>query len=250
MVEQILFWIFALATCGAAIAVCISQNIVRMAFWLIISLGSTSGLFFLLGADFVGATQLLVYVGGTLVLLIFGVMLTASGPFIRIKTSPADGVVAAGVGAGFLALVLYTVVAVDWSQFAKWDKNSDNFLTRKEFPTRFDAGLFDSIDANADGRISRKEDDSYRASNAESLVENQYNLRQEGNTLRPIGLALLGLRPDKDLGKNTDSPGYLLRFEIVSVHLLVVLIGAAYLARAKRRVDSSNEPVSEAAPKE
>ncbi len=33
------------------------------------------------------------------------------------------------------------------------------------------------------------------------------------------------------------SSGYLLPFEIASVHLLVVLIGAAYLARAKRRVD-------------
>jgi NADH-quinone oxidoreductase subunit J len=35
------------------------------------------------------------------------------------------------------------------------------------------------------------------------------------------------------------SSGYLLPFEIVSVHLLVVLIGAAYLARTKRRVDSA-----------
>ncbi len=38
-------------------------------------------------------------------------------------------------------------------------------------------------------------------------------------------------------GKSLSS-GYLLPFEIVSVHLLVVLIGAAYLARAKRRVES------------
>jgi hypothetical protein len=49
-----------------------------------------------------------------------------------------------------------------------------------------------------------------------------------------LGLALIGVRAD-----TTDSSeglaGYLLPFEIVSVHLLVVLIGAAYLARAKRR---------------
>ena len=57
------------------------SNIVRMAFYLVLSLGATAGLFFLAGADFVGAMQLLIYVGGTLVLLVFGVMLTAQGPF-------------------------------------------------------------------------------------------------------------------------------------------------------------------------
>ena len=48
-----------------------------MAFYLVLSLAATAGLFFLAGADFVGAMQLMIYVGGTLVLLIFGVMLTA-----------------------------------------------------------------------------------------------------------------------------------------------------------------------------
>ncbi|HEY5315526.1 MAG TPA: hypothetical protein VIK18_23550, partial [Pirellulales bacterium] len=59
------------------------------------------------------------------------------------------------------------------------------------------------------------------------------------NTAARIGMGLLGVRVDK-----LESPpgpltggmsGYLLPFEIVSVHLLVVLIGAAYLARTKKR---------------
>jgi NADH-quinone oxidoreductase subunit J len=54
-----------------------------------------------------------------------------------------------------------------------------------------------------------------------------------------LGLGLLGVRTER-----LESPpnpaaggmsGYLLMFEIISVHLLVVLVGAAYLARAKRR---------------
>jgi NADH-quinone oxidoreductase subunit J len=49
-------------------------------------------------------------------------------------------------------------------------------------------------------------------------------------TAAPVGLGLLGIRPDRQ-----DSSGYLLVFEIISVHLLVVLIGAAYLARAQRK---------------
>ena len=79
--ESVLFTVFALATCLSAVAVVLSQTVVRMAFWLIITLGSTAALFFLADADFVGAAQLLIYVGGTLVLLVFGVMLTASGPY-------------------------------------------------------------------------------------------------------------------------------------------------------------------------
>jgi NADH:ubiquinone oxidoreductase subunit 6 (subunit J) len=83
------FLLFALITCAFAVAVVVASNIVRMAFYLIMSLGATAGVFFLAGADFVAAMQLLIYVGGTLVLLIFGVMLTAQGPFISMKTGGA-----------------------------------------------------------------------------------------------------------------------------------------------------------------
>jgi NADH-quinone oxidoreductase subunit J len=52
-------------------------------------------------------------------------------------------------------------------------------------------------------------------------------------------MGLLGARVDQldeqDQTRRAGMSGYLLHFEIVSVHLLVVLIGAAYLARAKRR---------------
>jgi NADH-quinone oxidoreductase subunit J len=65
------------------------------------------------------------------------------------------------------------------------------------------------------------------------------------NTSARIGMGLLGVRVDK----LEDRPqqlvagmsGYLLPFEIVSVHLLVVLVGAAYLARAKRRARGSTQ---------
>src|SRR4029079_10407270 len=99
---------------GGSLAVVISQNVVRMAFYLILALGSVAALFFLLNADFVATTRLLIYVGGTVVLLVFGVMLTASGPYLKIKTSPADGVLGAGVGVLFLAMILATVYRVDW----------------------------------------------------------------------------------------------------------------------------------------
>ena len=88
--HAVFFMLFAAAACGCALAVVLADNVVRMAFYLVLSLGATAGLFFLAGAEFVGAMQLMIYVGGTLVLLVFGVMLTAQAPFVSIKTTPGD----------------------------------------------------------------------------------------------------------------------------------------------------------------
>jgi len=100
-----LFWLMALATAISAVMVVVTQNIVRAATWLLFSLAGTSGIFFLLGADLVGATQLLVYVGGTLILVVFGVMLTAQGPFITMKTGAAEWAVSAVVGLFLLGVL-------------------------------------------------------------------------------------------------------------------------------------------------
>ncbi|MBT6154816.1 MAG: hypothetical protein HOL01_02160 [Planctomycetaceae bacterium] len=212
--EQFLFWLLALTTCGGAIAVVVSQNVVRMAFWLVVALGSVAAIYFLLHADFVGATQLMIYVGGTIVLLIFGVMLTASGPYVKIKTSPGDMVIASGVGVLVLFLLIGTVTAVDWKQAHRSLVGNEH----AEYPPAPAAG--------------------YNKSNPSS-----------GNTARPIGLKLLGVSledtdPTRKDAQNL-SAGYLLPFEIVSVHLLVVLIGAGYLARAKRRVPVGADAVVE-----
>jgi NADH-quinone oxidoreductase subunit J len=93
-----LFLVIAGVTALCAIATVVTQNIVRCATWLLFTLAGVSAIFFLLAADIVGAVQLLVYVGGTLVLVVFGVMLTAQGPFITMKTSSAEWAVSATVG--------------------------------------------------------------------------------------------------------------------------------------------------------
>lgn len=184
------FFLFALLASVFAIAVVVSSNIVRMAVYLILSLGAVSGLFFLAGADFVGALQLMIYVGGTLVLLVFGVMLTAQGPFTNLKIGGVQWLLSAVLAGALLALLLTAAL------------NVDTWTSRKVAQT--------AVAATA------------------------------AHTAAPLGLGMLGVRVDQ-LDQNDDTlrsgmSGYLLPFEIVSVHLLVVLIGAAYLARAKRHV--------------
>jgi len=180
------FLLFGLLASAFAVGVVVASNVVRMALYLIVSLAATAGLFFLAGADFVGAMQIMIYVGGTLVLLVFGVMLTAQGPFVSMKTGGGDWLLASLVAGVLLALLIPAAFSVpDW---------------RGGEPVP-------------------------------AVME---------PTATPIGVGLLGVRVDKLDADRPESlkPGmssYLLPFEIVSLHLLVVLVGAAYLARTKRR---------------
>lgn len=203
-----LFWATAAVTALGAIAVVAAQNIVRAAIWLLFTLAGTSGLFFLLGSDFVAATQLLVYVGGTLVLVIFGVMLTAQGPFVSMKTGAAEWAISGIVGLLLLAVLIVSVL---------------NFDSKASGPTAAIGTL---------GPVARKVN-----------VLKEQDPATSPNTIL-IGAAFSGLlvgpRHSADatvvgLAGGGGRTSYLLPFEIVSVHLLVVLIGAAYLARAKRR---------------
>ena len=224
MIEQMLFWVFAILTCGGAIAVVATQNVVRMAFWLVVSLGSVAALFFLLHADFLGAAQLLIYVGGTVVLLVFGVMLTASGPYTQIQTSPAEGLLGAGVGGLLLFVLVSSIGSVDWVEVSSRlpMEPAAPFVSDVRLESHAEESLVNTRSAEA----------------RQDLIARQ----QGGRTVRQLGMGFLGLRPDRNLkegGARGLAPGYFLPFEIVSIHLLVVLIGAAYLARAKRRVDAA-----------
>src|ERR1700745_3127214 len=114
MASAALFWIMAGLIGASAVMVLLKQNIVRAAAWLLFTLAGTAALYFLLAADFVGATQLIVYVGGTLVLVVFGVMLTAQGPFVTMKAGPGHGAAAPVVGILFFGVLAATASFTVW----------------------------------------------------------------------------------------------------------------------------------------
>src|SRR4051794_31187182 len=109
-----LFWIVAGLTGASAVMVVVTQNIVRAAVWLLFTLIGASAVYFLLAADFVGATQLIVYVGGTLVLVVFGVMLTAQGPFVTMRSGPGEWAVATVVGLLLFGVLAGTTTLAVW----------------------------------------------------------------------------------------------------------------------------------------
>jgi len=82
MFAQILFALSAILTIGSAAAVVITKNIMHSCVFLLGSLIGIAGLYATLGADFVAVTQIMVYVGGIVILMLFAVMLTGGKDFV------------------------------------------------------------------------------------------------------------------------------------------------------------------------
>ena len=74
--QGLAFGLFAFLVVGGGLFCVIERSVVRSAFSLLATFGGTAGLFLLLGADFLAVAQILIYVGGILALILFGVMLT------------------------------------------------------------------------------------------------------------------------------------------------------------------------------
>jgi NADH:ubiquinone oxidoreductase subunit 6 (subunit J) len=110
-VFTIIFYVFAVLTIGAASIVVFSRHIVRAVFALLFAFFGVAGIYVFLLADFIAVTQLLIYVGGILVLLLFGVMLTnrqinVDAKSGTIQTLPAVAIVSALAG---------SIVGIFWS---------------------------------------------------------------------------------------------------------------------------------------
>src|SRR5262245_1831097 len=77
--EAVFFWVFAIAAIMAGLLTVMARNAVHSALFLISSLISVAVLFLLLGAEFIAGVQILVYVGGVMVLFLFVIMLVNVG---------------------------------------------------------------------------------------------------------------------------------------------------------------------------
>lgn len=100
-VYDIIFYLFAALTVISAFFVVTNRNIVYSAFFLLFTFFGVAGIYVLLGADFVAIVQLIVYVGGILILLLFGVMLTNKITNVEIKTGTIN-IYPAIIGVGLL----------------------------------------------------------------------------------------------------------------------------------------------------
>ena len=163
--NAVLFYCFAGMTLAGAIGVVVARHIVHAAVYLMLSLLGVAGLYFLLDSEFLAAAQLVIYVGGTLVLIIFGVMLTSNLGTRLIHVTKVETVVVS-VAALFLMVSILAAIR------------------------------------------------------STTLISAPVAARPE--QAKQLGMELLS--------------DYLVPFEIASVLMLAVMIGAAYLARRRKEV--------------
>lgn len=117
-IYDIVFYLFAALTLVSGFIVVTSRNIVYSAFSLLFTFFGVAGLYVLLGADFVAIVQIMVYVGGILVLILFGVMLTNKITNVQIKTGTLQ-IIPAILGVGLLAAALLRIfLSTAWKSVA------------------------------------------------------------------------------------------------------------------------------------
>lgn len=108
-VDALVFFVLAGLALGSAGVVAFSKNIIHSALALLGTFMGVAGMYVTLSADFLGATQILVYVGGTLTLILFAVMLTAR--IEQMKVSNPHQALFVGIGLVTVALLLLGKVA-------------------------------------------------------------------------------------------------------------------------------------------
>jgi len=116
-VYDLIFYLFAAITLVSAFFVVTNRNIVYSAFFLLFTFFGVAGIYVLLGADFVAMVQLIVYVGGILILLLFGVMLTNKITNVEIKTGTIN-LYPSVIGVGLLTgSLLAALITSNWKTF-------------------------------------------------------------------------------------------------------------------------------------
>lgn len=152
-----------------AVAAVVTRRIFRSAIYLMGALTTSAAFYILLGAEFLAGVQILVYVGGIVVLIVFAVMLTSTNEMLEDHPSVWRKLVGASVAVGFFLMTVYM------------------------------------------------------------LLSTEFNQTGEGGAVQFSDTAVIGR---KLLDRGPD--GYVLPFEIISLLLLCVVIGAIVIARKTR----------------
>lgn len=112
---DLLFYLFAAITIASAAVVALGRNILHSVFFLLVAFTGVAGLFVLLHADFLAAVQVIVYVGGILVLILFAVMMTRKVRTPEVSNEAVGLWRGLLLGATALALLLRLVLTSSWS---------------------------------------------------------------------------------------------------------------------------------------
>jgi NADH:ubiquinone oxidoreductase subunit 6 (subunit J) len=239
------FYLFAVITVGSAIVVATSTNLIRSAFALLGVLVGAAAMFAIAQADFIAAAQLMIYIGGILVLILFAVMLTHRIQDINVS-NPTSSRGMAGIAA-ILVLFLLGWVAIAYVQNPGAGHGYD--FTVPQNIADAEEGIDIEIPQLDDGEEAAPEGPNPYLGVAERKAAEQAEWDRKIGRIEDGSMVELANAGDAE----RTAPGltsqlgrmimdqYLLPFEVLSMLLLGALIGAAYLARKEVREDEGGE---------
>lgn len=111
----IIFYAFAALILVSAVIVVSKKNVIHSAFALFFTLFGIAGIYVLLGADFIAITQIMVYVGGILILLIFGVMLTTKISDINLVSKNLNVIPSIIFSVGIVSILVFIIFTTKWN---------------------------------------------------------------------------------------------------------------------------------------
>ena len=127
---QVLFYVMSFVAIVSAVVVAAGKNLVRSVFMFFITLFAIAGLYVLALADFVAITQIVIYVGGILVLILFAFMLSGKETLSALQQQKKQFISANKVAAILLASLFFVVLV---NMIVK--VNADNLLWITHAPT-------------------------------------------------------------------------------------------------------------------
>lgn len=114
LVSHVIFYVFAAMTVAAAAVVVFARSLIYSAFGLLFTFIGVAALYVYLGADFLAAAQMVIYVGGILILMLFGVMLTHKLYDLNLKSEVFQFVPALLVVASVFATLATVMLRTTW----------------------------------------------------------------------------------------------------------------------------------------
>ena len=201
--QDVIFWILAIVTIGAALGVVLTRDLFRAALLLIVVFVAVAGFFVMLSAEFLAVVQVLIYAGAISILIIFAVMLTKD---VQRGNLPNRLQIPAVL---FSALLLSTLAVVVTD--TRWELLSDSVSSEEQ-------GRIELVQTRSASALSIS-DLSDEALQRAGLVteEDQASAEERQLERASLGDLLIG--------------DFVLPFEAVSVLLLAALIGALVLVR-------------------
>ncbi len=233
-IHALTFYFMAAVILSSGVVVARARNLVYSAIGLLFTFFGIAGVYVFAHADFVAGVQIVVYVGGNLVLVMFGIMLTSRRGGVNVPNEVTGSWAARLIPVGVTLLLLVVVFSVNWQE--RFTSQTQN------------VNLWSSHDADAPPAVLKEMSKQAQGTSDEERVteqtEGSENPGDAGSDESSADVASWGTI---DMIGGSMMNKYLLAFEEISMLLLVALLGAVYLARrpSRQELEEAREALRE-----